>query len=210
MVIIKALFFRSSVITSCWELLQVCYCDIFSHVIHVVFCGCGNIFCWMSIYFWLYTLRQAPFHLTNLVGCSGTSCVNNADWEGCDFSFFLPTFFVSLLFFLLQGQPRQEDGGGVNEDPGFRSVCQKALLVILVFIFNIILIDLFVKVVKRSFSPLVASRFPLNDAGRAIVATLAARILEDQQEPGFIRWTWPPIGMVGRLRIDSKSCLFTS
>ena len=126
------------------------------------------------------------------------------------FPFLLPTFFVSLLFFLLQGQPRQEDGGGVNEDPGFRSVCQKALLVILVFIFNIILIDLFVKVVKRSFSLLVASRFPLNDAGRAIVATLAARILEDQQEPGFIRWTWPPIGMVGRLGINTKSCLFTS
>ena len=120
------------------------------------------------------------------------------------FSFVLPRFTS-----LLQGQPGQEDGGGVNEDPGFRSVCQKALLVILVFIFNIILIDLFVKVVKRSFSLLVASRFPLNDAGRAIVATLAARILEDPQEPGFIRWTWPPIGMVGRLGIDSKSCLFT-
>ena len=164
----------------------------------------------MNVNLLLYILRQAPFLSTNLVGCSGMSCVNNADWEGCDFSFFLPTFFVSLLFFLLQRQPRQEDGGGVNEDPGFRSVCQKALLVILVFIFNIILIDLFVKVVKRSFSPLVASRFPLNDAGRAIVATLAARILEDPQGPGFIRWTWPPIGMVGRLGIDSKSCVFTS
>ena len=57
---------------------------------------------------------------------------------------------------------------------------------------------------------LVASRFPLNDAGRAIVATLAARILEDPQGPGFIRWTWPPIGMVGGLGVDTKSCLFTS
>ena len=65
--------------------------------------------------------------------------------------------FLPRFIFLLQGQPGQEDGGGVNEDPGFRSVCQKALLVILVFIFNIILIDLFVKVVKRSFSPLVGS-----------------------------------------------------
>ena len=70
----------------------------------------------------------------------------------------------------------------------------------------------FVKVVKRPFSPLltlVASRFPLNDAGRSIVATLAARILEDPQGPE-LDWTWPPIGMVGRLGIDTKSCIFTS
>ena len=129
------------------------------------------------------------------------------------FSFLLFSFVLAWFIFLLQGQPGQEDGGGVNADPGFRSVCQKTLLVILVFIFNIISIYLFVKVVKRSFSSLLnlaASRFPLNDAGRSIVATLAARILEDPQGPGFIRWTWPPIGMVGRLGIDTKSCLFTS
>ena len=89
---------------------------------------------------------QAPFLSTNLVGFSGASCffsravcsgrekkdascVNGADWEGCDFPFsfllFSLLFCSSKIFFLLQGQPGQEDGGGVNEDPGFRSVCQK-------------------------------------------------------------------------------------
>ena len=128
------------------------------------------------------------------------------------FSFLLFSFVLAWFIFLLQGQPGQEDGGGVHEDPGYRSVCQKTLLVILVFIFNIISIYLFVKVVKRSFSSLLnlaASRFPLNDAGRSIVATLAARILEDPQGPE-LDWTWPPIGMVGRLGIDTKSCIFTS
>ena len=57
--------------------------------------------------------------------------------------FFCFSFVLAWFIFLLQGQPGQEDGGGVNADPGFRSVCQKTLLVILVFIFNIILVYLF-------------------------------------------------------------------
>ena len=132
--------------------------------------------------------------------------------------FLFPFYFFRFLprfIFLLQGQPGQEDGGGVNEDPGFRSVCQKKhcwLIFFVEVVVKIISKFFFVKVVKRPFSPLlnlVASRFPLNDAGRSIVATLAARILEDPQGPE-LDWTWPPIGMVGRLGIDTKSCIFTS
>ena len=54
----------------------------------------------------------------------------------------------------LQGQPGQEDGGGVNPYPGFRSVG-------LSFCFVIVFL-----------------RFPLNDAGRSIVTALVARIVE--------------------------------
>ena len=173
---------------------------------------------------------QAPFLSTNLVGFSGASCffsravclgrekkdascVNGADWEGCDFPFsfllFSLLFCSSKIFFLLQGQPGQEDGGGVHADPGFRSVCQKTLLVILFFHYQHHFDLLVCQSCHKIVFNLVASRFPLNDAGRSIVATLAARILEDPQGPE-LDWTWPPIGMVGRLGVDTKSCLFTS
>ena len=121
------------------------------------------------------------------------------------FSFLLFSFVLAWFIFLLQGQPGQEDGGGVNADPGFRSVCQKNCLLSFFSFSTSFWYTCFLIVFN-----LVAPRFPLNDAGRAIVATLAARILEDPQGPGFIRWTWPPVGMVGRLGIDTKSCLFTS
>ena len=92
----------------------------------------------MSMYMWLYIWLQAPFLSTNLAGCLGAFCVNNADWEGCEFSFLLFCFSFVLPRFtcLSQGQPGQEDGGGVHEDPGYRSVCQKTLLVISLFSFS--------------------------------------------------------------------------
>ena len=118
--------------------------------------------------------------------------------------------FLPRFIFLLQGQPGQEDGGGVHADPGFRSVGQKTLLVILFFHYQHHFDLLVCQSCHKIVFNLVAPRFPLNDAGRSIVAALAARILEDPQGPGFIRWTWPPIGMVGGLGVDTKSCLFTS
>jgi len=51
------------------------------------------------------------------------------------------------------------------------------------------------RMVEESTKIQDTDRFPLNDAGRSIVATLAARILEDPQGPE-LDWTWPPIGMV--------------
>ena len=60
---------------------------------------------------------------------------------------------------LHQGQLGQEDGGGVNSYPGFRSVCQ----------------------ISDFSSIAIVFRFALNDAGRSMVTTLVARILEDPQ-----------------------------
>ena len=167
---------------------------------------------WMSIYYWLYVLLQAPFLSINLAGCSGMSCVNNADWEGCDFSFFLLTFlFCSCMVYL--SSPGATWAGGWWRSQRWSRIpigLSKNIACYPFFhyqhYFDILVCQSCHKIVFN----LVASRFPLNDAGRAMVATLAARILEDPQGPGFIRWTWPPIGMVGRLGIDTKSCLFIS
>ena len=162
----------------------------------------------MSIYYWLYVLLQAPFLSTNLAGCSGTSCVNNADWEGCDFSFFLSpvfVFFQGLSFFSRGNLGRRMVEESTKIQDSDRFVKKHCLLSLFSFSTSF-----WSTCLSKLSKDLVASRFPLNDAGRAIVATLAARILEDPQGPGFIRWTWPPIGMVGRLGVDTKSCLFTS
>ena len=60
---------------------------------------------------------------------------------------------------LHQGQFGPEDGRGVNTYPGFRSVCQ----------------------ISDFSSIAIVFRFALNDAGRSMVTTLVARILEDPQ-----------------------------
>ena len=162
----------------------------------------------MSIYYWLYVLLQAPFLSINLAGCSGMSCVNNADWEGCDFSFFLLTFLFCSCMVYLSSPGATWAGGWWRSQRWSRipiGLSKKNCLLSLFSFSTSFWYTCFLIVFN-----LVAPRFPLNDAGRAIVATLAARILEDPQGPGFIRWTWPPVGMVGRLGIDTKSCLFTS
>ena len=175
---------------------------------------CRRLFSWPA---WLASQVLLVFFLWLFAWAEkkkDASCVNGADWEGCDFPFsfllFSLLFCSSKIFFLLQGQPGQEDGGGVHADPGFRSVGQKTLLVILFFHYQHHFDLLVCQSCHKIVFNLVAPRFPLNDAGRSIVAALAARILEDPQGPGFIRWTWPPIGMVGGLGVDTKSCLFTS
>ena len=116
-------------------------------------------------------------------------------WANLDPDFYLP----------LQGQLGQEDGGGLNANPGFRSVC---FFIVREWFF--IVRGLFLifrgwffycpRIVLPAFV-IVLSRFALNDAGRSMVAALVARILEDPQlgdEQINLSWTTT----VGEVRVD--------
>ena len=177
-------------------------------------CGCFS--CRLNLTTSCWGWLQELFHLTSQAGCWGL-LVGQMWIQTFIISLFLSFFFWGLglvvgqngspyLYLPLQGQLGQEDGGGLNANPGFRSVCFFIVREWFFIVRGLFLIFrgwffYCLRIVLPAFV-IVLSRFALNDAGRSMVAALVARILEDPQlGDEQIRLSWTTT--VGEARIDS-------